>query len=390
MLDSKTGYIRFTNFTQNCIEDVKSALIALKRNNPQQIILDLRSNPGGLLTEAVEIVNLFVGPGNEVVSTKGKVKQFDEVFKTTKQAVDEKIPLAVIINSGSASASEIVAGAIQDLDRGIIIGQRSYGKGLVQITRPLSYNTQLKVTTAKYYIPSGRCIQAIDFSHPNEDGSVGIIPDSLISEFKTKNGRIVKDGGGITPDIEVLPESLSQISAELYLRYYLFDYATKYYWAHQDIKSPEQFSLTDQDYSEFKAYLKSRNFNYKTDTEESLNELIANAKKEKYYDIHKDLFSELEKDVTHSLDQDLTMFRAEITDLLEDEIISRYFYEGGAIEWTIKKDEQVLKALDILNKKEEYDSILKGKSGSILVTRKSDPVNVKQVSQPERINQEPV
>ena len=216
-------------------------LSSLKNNNPQQIILDLRGNPGGLLTEAVEIVNLFVGPGNEVVSTKGKVKQFDEDFKTTKAAVDEKIPLAVIINRGSASASEIVAGAIQDLDRGIIVGQRSYGKGLVQITRPLSYNTQLKVTTAKYYIPSGRCIQARDFSHPNEDGSVGIIPDSLISEFKTRNGRIVKDGGGITPDIEILPEPLSQIAAELYLRNYIFDFATQYYWAHPDIKTPEQF-----------------------------------------------------------------------------------------------------------------------------------------------------
>ena len=373
MIDSKTGYIRFTNFTQNCIEDVKKAFISLKTNNPQQIILDLRGNPGGLLTEAVDIVNLFVGPGNEVVSTKGKVKQFDESFKTTKPAVDEKISLAVIINRGSASASEIVAGAIQDLDRGIIVGQRSYGKGLVQITRPLSYNTQLKVTTAKYYIPSGRCIQARDFSHPNEDGSVGIIPDSLISEFKTRNGRIVKDGGGISPDIEILPEPLSQIATELYLRNYIFDYATKYYWAHPEIKSPEQFSFTDEDYSDFKTLLLNRNFNYKTVTEESLNELISNAKREKYYDIHKDLFTELEKDIAHSLDHDLTIFRSELTDLLEDEIISRYFYEDGAIAWTIKKDEQVLKALEILNNKEEYSSVLKGKTGSILIvsTRKS-------------------
>ena len=366
MIDSKTGYIRFTNFTQNCIADVKNAVTSLKNNNAQQIILDLRGNPGGLLTEAVDIVNLFVAPGNDVVSTKGKVKQFDENFKTTKPSVDEKIALAVIINRSSASASEIVAGAIQDLDRGIIVGQRSYGKGLVQITRPLSYNTQLKVTTAKYYIPSGRCIQARDFSHPNEDGSVGIIPDSLISEFKTKNGRIVKDGGGIFPDIEILPESLSQIAAELYLRNYIFDYATKYYWAHPDIKSPEQFSFTDQDYSDFKTLLLNRNFSYKTATEESLSELIANAKKEKYYDIHKDLFTELEKDIAHSLAQDLTIFRSEITDLLEDEIIGRYFYEEGAIAWTIKKDEQILKALEVLNNKEECSSILKGKAGSIL------------------------
>jgi carboxyl-terminal processing protease len=372
IIDSKTGYIRFTNFTQNCIEDVKNALIALENNNVQQIILDLRGNPGGLLTEAVEIVNLFVAEGNEVVSTKGKVKQYDENFKTSKQAVDEKISLAVIINRGSASAAEIVAGAIQDLDRGVIIGQRSYGKGLVQITRPTSYNTQLKVTTAKYYIPSGRCIQARDFSHPNEDGSVGIIPDSLISEFKTKNGRIVKDGGGIAPDIEILPEPLSQISTELYLRNYIFDYVTNYYWAHPDIKSPEQFSFTDQDYSDFKTFLLNRNFSYKTVTEESLNELIANAKKEKYYDIHKDLFVELEKDIAHSLDQDLTMFRSEITELIEDEIVSRYFYESGAIAWTIRKDKQVLKALDILNNKEEYSSILTGKSGSIIVTKNND------------------
>jgi carboxyl-terminal processing protease len=390
MIDSKTGYIRFNTFTQNCIEDVKNALISLKNNNPQQIILDLRGNPGGLLTEAVEIVNLFVGQGNEVVSTKGKVRQFDEDFKTTKPAVDEKIPLAVIINRGSASASEIVAGAIQDLDRGIIVGQRSYGKGLVQITRPLSYNTQLKVTTAKYYIPSGRCIQALDFSHPNEDGSVGIIPDSLISEFKTKDGRLVKDGGGITPDIEILPEPLSQIAAELYLRYYIFDFATQYYWAHPNITTPEQFSFTDQDYSNFKTFLLNRNFSYKTVTEESLGELIANAKKEKYYDIHKDLFTDLEKDITHSLDQDLTVFRSEITDLLEDEIIGRYFYEDGAIAWTIKKDEQISKTLEILNNKEEYNSILKGKSGSILVTRKNDQKIGKTDNLKNKGNQEPM
>lgn len=377
MLDSKTGYIRFTNFTQNCIDDVKTALSSLKASNAQQIILDLRGNPGGLLTEAVEIVNLFTAQGTEVVSTKGKVKQFDEDFKTSKQPVDDKIPLAIIINRSSASASEIVAGAIQDLDRGVIVGQRSYGKGLVQITRPLSYNTQLKVTTAKYYIPSGRCIQARDFSHPNEDGSVGIIPDSLISEFKTRNGRTVKDGGGITPDIEILPEPLSQISQELFLRNYIFDFATNYYWAHPDIKSPSQFAFTDKDYDDFKTFLINRNFSYKTSTEESLNDLIANAKKEKYYDMHKDLFSDLEKDIAHNLDQDLKMFRPEITDLLEDEIISRYFYESGAIEWTIKKDDQILKARDILNNKEQYSSILKGTSGSILVTRKTDQGDTK-------------
>ena len=385
MINEKTGYIRFTNFTQNCIEDVKNALSALKNSNSQHIILDLRGNPGGLLTEAVDIVNLFVGPGNEVVSTKGKVNKFDEKFKTTKPAVDEKIPLVVIINRGSASAAEIVAGAIQDLDRGVIVGQRSFGKGLVQITRPLSYNTQLKVTTAKYYIPSGRCIQALDFSHPNEDGSVGLIPDSLISEFKTKNGRIVRDGGGITPDIHVVPEPLSQIAAELYLRNYIFDFATQYYWSHQDIKSPEQFSLTEQDYIDFKNYLLKRNFTYKTVTEESLNELITNAKREKYYDLHKDLFTGLERDIAHSLDHDLTTFRTEITELLEDEIISRYFYEEGAIAWTIKKDEQVLKALEVLNNGTEYSSILRGKTGSLLISDRANDFRYSVFHKPSQL-----
>lgn len=380
MIDQNTGYIRFRGFTQNCIDEVKNALISLKAQNPKQIILDLRGNPGGLLTEAVEIVNLFVGPGNEVVSTKGKVKQFDSNYKTTKAATDDKISLAVIINRGSASASEIVAGAIQDLDRGVIIGQRSYGKGLVQITRPLSYNTNLKVTTAKYYIPSGRCIQALDFSHPNEDGSVGAIPDSLISEFKTKNGRTVKDGGGITPDVEVLPETLSQLSIELYVRNYIFDFATKYYWSHPEIKSPDQFRFTDQDFTDFKNYLTNKNFNYRTITEQSFNELVTNAKKEKYYDIHKDLFIALEKDIEHDLGEDMTTFKDEITELLTDEIIGRYFYEDGAIKWTLKTDEQVLKALDILNNKEKYNSILNRKSGSILVTNKNNSSPIADLS----------
>jgi carboxyl-terminal processing protease len=360
MIDSKTGYIRFTTFTQNCVDDVKSALTSLKNQNAQQIILDLRGNPGGLLTEAVDIVNLFVGQGQKVVSTKGKVKQFDEEFKTQKAAVDDKIPVAVLINRGSASASEIVAGAMQDLDRGIIVGQRSYGKGLVQISRPLSYNTQLKVTTARYYIPSGRCIQARDFSHPNEDGSVGIIPDSLIHEFKTRNGRTVKDGGGIAPDVEVQPESLSQVATELYLRNYIFDYATKYYRSHPEIKTPADFHFTDQDYADFRNYLMEKKFEYTTVTEESLKELVSNAKKEQYYNKYKEELEKLGKEFVHSLDHDLQISKDEITGLLEDEIISRYFYESGAIAWSVKNDHQVLKAIDLLNNPKEYAAILNG------------------------------
>ena len=360
MADDKTAYIRLTGFTENCSEDVRNALITLKKeHNPQQIILDLRGNPGGLVSEAVEVVNLFVPSGSEVVSTKGKIKQNNVDYKTTKQPFDDKIPLAILIDRGSASASEIVTGAIQDLDRGVVIGTRSYGKGLVQITRPLSYNTELKVTTAKYYIPSGRCIQVIDYEHVNADGSVGAIPDSLISEFKTRNGRIVKDGGGIMPDIEVIPETLSQIATELYMTNFIFDYATKYYWNHPEIKTIAQFKFTDQDYNNFKEFLKTSKFSYKTNTESVLNELISTAKDEKYYDLHKDLFDQMEKDLTPDFDHDIITFKNEITDLVEDEIISRYFYETGSIEWAIKTDVQVKKAIEVLSNKEEYASVLK-------------------------------
>jgi carboxyl-terminal processing protease len=375
IIDSTTGYIRFTNFTQNCVVEVKKAVVALRSKNPTSIILDIRSNPGGLLTEAVELVNLFVGPGNDVVRTKGKVKQFDSEYKTNDQAVDEKIPIAVIINSGSASASEIVAGAIQDLDRGVIVGQRSYGKGLVQITRPLSYNTQLKVTTAKYYIPSGRCIQALDFSHPNEDGSVGYIPDSLISEFKTKGGRTVKDGGGIAPDVEVVPETLSQLATELYLRNYIFDYATSYYWAHPQIKTPDQFKFTDKDFADFTKFLADRKFNYRTETEEIFSELVTTARREKYYEMHKDLFTSLEKDITHDLSEDLQNFKSEISELIEDEIIGRYFYQEGAIEWSLRKDDQVRKAVEILNNKGLYTNILSGKQPGVITSAESATIH---------------
>ena len=264
----------------------------------------------------------------------------------------------MLINRMTASASEIVAGAIQDLDRGVIVGQRSFGKGLVQITRPLSYNAQLKVTTAKYYIPSGRCIQAIDFAHRNEDGSVGYIPDSLIKTFYTRNGRPLKDGGGITPDIEADPGTLSQVATELYTRNIIFDFATKYYWSHPTIKSTGEFTFNDQDFEDFINFVISRNFSYQTSTERSFAQLVENARREKYYDRSKDLFSALQKEISHDIRKDLESFRDEITDLLTDEIIRRYFYEEGAIQWSVGKDEQVQKALEILKNKSLYNSIL--------------------------------
>jgi len=366
MLDKSTGYIRFTNFTQDCSKDVRNALITLKTNhNATKIILDLRGNPGGLLTEAVEIVNLFVGPGQEVVSTRGKVNQYDSEYKTTKAAVDTVIPLVIMINRNSASASEIVAGAIQDLDRGIVVGQRSYGKGLVQISRPLSYNTSLKVTTAKYYIPSGRCIQALDFAHRNEDGSVGFIPDSLISEFRTTNGRIVKDGGGILPDYEEESLQLNQISAELYLRSYIFDFATLYQRRHEAIAEPGIFSLSDEEYLKFADFLMERKFSYSTATEEALERLEATAKREKYYESNPELFDSLREKLGHNLDSDLDHFRPEIQKLIEDEIIGRYYYEDGVIMHTLNDDAQLRKALEVISDNRIYSSTLKGMAGTL-------------------------
>ncbi|MFO7573785.1 MAG: S41 family peptidase [Bacteroidales bacterium] len=360
MIDDNTAYIRFTNFTQNCTQDVRNAFLSLKeKHNPKQLILDLRGNPGGLMNEAADIVNIFVGPGNDVVSTRGKVKQFDAVYKTTKQATDETIPLVVLISRGSASAAEIVAGAIQDLDRGVVMGQRSFGKGLVQITRPLSYNAQLKVTTAKYYIPSGRCIQALDFTHRNEDGSVGFIPDSLISEFKTKNGRIVRDGGGIMPDVEVVPPMLSQVATELYVYNHIFDFGTNYYYNNAGITSPEQVVIDDEVYENFRKFLKERGFSYRTATAEGLENLITTAKREKYYDIYEDQFTQLQDKLTVDLEKDLNLFRPEITQLLEDDIIERYFYQEGSIENAVRKDSTVIKATELLNDRARYDQILR-------------------------------
>ncbi|MFP4488867.1 MAG: S41 family peptidase [Bacteroidales bacterium] len=368
MLDDKTGYIRFTNFTQGCSNNVKTALTTLKeKHGAEKIILDVRSNPGGLLNEAVDIVNLFVGPDNEVVSTKGRVDRFDNTHKTSKKAVDKDIPLVVMINQATASAAEIVAGAIQDLDRGVVVGQRSFGKGLVQISRPLSYNATLKVTTAEYYIPSGRCIQAIDFSLRNEDGSIGYIPDSLTSEFTTRKGRIVKDGGGISPDYSVETTQLSQFSSVLYGRSLIFDFATDYYWQNAEIEEPGTFSLSDQSYQRFGNFLEERDFSYESATENALDELKEVAKKEKYYKNNKSLFDTMEKNLVHKLENDLELFRDEVTRLLEDEIIGRYYYEEGLIKHSLQYDRQVGRALEIINDAGLYSSTLEGTSGLLSI-----------------------
>ncbi len=359
MLNDEIGYIHLSNFTKDCSEKVKKALLDLKEaKGAKKIILDLRGNPGGLLMESVNLCNLFIDKDLEVVSTKGKVSQWDKVYKTTGNPVDTEIPLVVLVNRGSASASEIVSGTMQDLDRAIVIGTRTFGKGLVQTTRDLSYNTKLKVTTAKYYIPSGRCIQAVDYSHRNEDGSVGHIPDSLISEFSTKNGRKVYDGGGIVPDIKVEDKEISDLSFSLISKFMFFDYATKFRSENEKIVAVTEFNISDQTYNDFITFVKSNNFSYTTDTQNKLAELKKLAEKDKYLDIVEAELAELEKKLTPDLDRDMNKFKNEITELLKGEIVSRYYYQIGSVISSIQDDECVTKAIGILSDSLEYRNIL--------------------------------
>ena len=370
MIDSQTGYIRISNFTTGASKEVESALKSLKRDHDMNsLVLDLRSNPGGLLIEAVRICNLFVDKGEMIVSTRGKVKQWDSEYITQREPLDKEIPLVVLINRGSASASEIVAGALQDLDRGVIVGQRTFGKGLVQTSRPLKYNAQLKVTTAKYYIPSGRCIQALDYTHRNEDGSVGLIPDSLISEYKTKNGRLVYDGGGIQPDFEVIPEMLSEISLQLYRQNMLFNYATRYRSAHNEIATPESFSISDTDYDAFKSFVEGEEFEFKTASEKALEDLVKTAKRERYYELADEAFSTLEQKLSHNNLKDLETFHVEIRQLLAEEIVNRYYFLSGRILAQIQQDKQLDKAVEVLNEPALVKEVLTGNLGDLAIAK---------------------
>lgn len=361
MIDSRTGYIRFTNFTQNCIAEVRNALTDLmEKQGAESLVLDLRNNPGGLVNEAVEIVNLFVRPGLEVVSTRGRAKQYDAVFRTNRNPVAPDMPVVVLINRGSASASEIVAGALQDFDRAIIVGERSFGKGLVQVARPLSYKAQIKITTAKYYIPSGRCIQAVDFSNPNEDGSVGVIPDSLIKTFSTRNGRPVKDGGGIIPDIVISTDMLTRFTSELYVQNMIFDYATEYFWTHPHPATLDSLRISDMDLDRFRAFLKEKNFSYKTSSESALEDLIATAREENLYDDNSQTLEQLRDLLSHSLDRDIAGQKAEVTELIESELAGRYFYDAGMIKYSLSRDSQVREAIRISADRARYDSLLEG------------------------------
>lgn len=352
------GYIRLSNFTANCDAEVKEALKQLKKQKATGIILDLRGNPGGLLYEAVKIVNLFVEKNQLVVYTKARVKEFDQQYKTPDKPLDTEIPLVVLVDRSSASASEIVAGALQDLDRAVVVGERTFGKGVVQTTRPLPHKAQVKLTTAKYYIPSGRCIQAIDYAKRNEEGKISFIPDSLISEFKTRNGRSVYDGGGITPDIEKISGYFGRLSAVLYAQNIVFDFATRYRHLHEKIAQPSQFAISDSDFNDFVAYLDTINFRYESQTALMLKDLKEAAKAEKYYETNSSLFDSLDVVINKERFGDIFAHKYEITRLIEEEIVSRYYLQQGRGEYEMLKDEVVAKGVEILRNFSEFEKTL--------------------------------
>jgi carboxyl-terminal processing protease len=353
------AYIRLTEFSSGAGSSVRSALVELKGMGANKVILDLRGNPGGLLNESIEVSNVFIPKGLEVVSTKGKIEEWNKTYTANKNPVDVNIPVAVLISNNSASASEIVAGVMQDYDRGVLVGQRSYGKGLVQATRPLSYNSQLKITTAKYYIPSGRCIQAIDYSHRNEDGSIGKIPDSLKTEFKTKAGRIVYDGGGVSPDYVVDNKGFAPITVQLIRKGFIFDFTTEFYYENIELNpDPRKFVITDELYGEFTNWVSEKDYRYTTDTEEAIKELKESANSDKYFDFLEKEILALEKEIQEHKKEDLKIFQSEIKKALKEEIISRYHKRQGMIESSFENDEEVEEAIKLLKNEVQYKKLL--------------------------------
>ena len=337
-LDEKTGYIKLSDFTTNASAEVRNALVNLKAQGATQIVLDLRDNPGGLINEAVEIVNLFIPKGKEVVKTIGKLQQVNYTYKTNKTPVDTKIGVIVLINERSASAAEIVAGALQDYDRAVLLGQKSFGKGLVQTTLPLSFNTQIKITTAKYYIPSGRCIQAIDYAKSREDGSAGTVPDSLRKAFKTANGRVVLDGAGIEPDEKVTEKGYAPISYTLVAGNHVFDFATSYFYKYPTLESPSAFQVTEEVFADFKKFLEGKEYDYTTYSEKSVQDMEKYLAKESYFDEVKEQLEQIKSKVNHSKENDLDTHKKEIKKILSEEIVSRYYFQEGMIEASLQGD----------------------------------------------------
>jgi carboxyl-terminal processing protease len=358
LVEKDIAYIQLSDFTPDAAKEVKNALVHLKEQGAKAVVLDLRSNPGGLLIEAVNITNLFLPKGKLVVSTKGKIPENNLSYETLNLPIDTEIPVAVLINRGSASASEIVAGTLQDYDRGIVIGEKSYGKGLVQVSRPLSYNSQLKVTTAKYYTPTGRCIQVLDYGHRRDDGSVGSIPDSLKKAFKTTNGRLVYDGGGIDPDIKTENPEAHMLTQVLFEKGFLFDYATEYVFKHPEPVDSKTFTLSDDEYQQFLNWMKNKNYSYKSYMEYQLQQFTEEAKKEKYYEELKSQLDLVSARIAESKKNELALHKDEIKMLLEEDIVSRYHLEKGSVESGFKYDKDIKTAAEILRNNAQYKKLL--------------------------------
>lgn len=358
LLENNVGYVKLRSFTRNCSNDLKNAILKLKEQSATSLILDLRGNPGGLLNESVKIANFFVNQGEDIVSTKGKIKSWEKVYTATSKPIDTKIPLVVLIDQSSASASEIVSGSLQDLDRAVIVGKRSFGKGLVQQTRKLSYNSQLKLTVAKYYIPSGRCIQALDYSNRNEDGSVGKIADSLSTEFRTKNNRKVYDGGGITPDLVTESETSSKILLSLFRERLFFDYATEFRLKNENILSAKDFKITDEKFLDFKNFLSDKDYEYETDTEKAYKKLKKVAKDENYFESMRNDFDLLVNKIDDAKSDDLEKNKDFISEILANEIVSRYYYQIGRIQSSLNYDKDILQAMSVLSDSTKYKQIL--------------------------------
>lgn len=354
------GYIYFSSFTANSANEFKNAYLQLNKEKPLKgLVIDLRGNGGGLLNEAVGIMSLFVPKGEHIVSTKGRIASKNQIHNTMTPPIDTEIPIAVLVNGGSASASEILSGSMQDLDRGIVVGQRTFGKGLVQNIVPTAYNSQMKVTVAKYYIPSGRCIQAIDYDHKDEDGNWEKVPDSLMTKYYTKNGREVWDGAGIQPDVEIEPEDSGEITTSLYVNFHISNFATKYFIEHQnDSIDPKSFRITDEIWNDFVNYIHDKEYNYETYTEKQLNKFIESTKLSDNYEDFEDEIVSLQNAITEAKSDDLTKYRKSIEYLLGIEIVTRYCYEQGKVEFSLNDDPIYDKAVEILKDSEQYKAIL--------------------------------
>jgi len=361
IMNESVGYIKLNSFTESASREVKEAFQKLKEQNATSLILDLRGNGGGLLNEAVNIVNIFVPKGVDVVSTKGKITDWDKMYKAINTPVDTEIPLVILIDENSASASEIVSGSLQDHDRAVVVGGRSFGKGLVQQVRSLSYNSKLKVTVAKYYTPSGRCIQKVDYSHRDKSGKVKEVPDSLITEYKTlKNKRPVFDGKGVDPDVKIEKKNMSDISGSLYMKNHFFNYATEFKLKNPTIADVTNFSISDTEYEKFIHYLEDKDYDYTTESEDLLAQLEKATKEDNYYERLADEYKALKDKLNHNKKEDLNIHKEEIKYILETEIVARYFYQKGKIEAALKNDPAVDEAITILKDNSTYTAILSG------------------------------